>query len=288
MTSAATANTIRFVAPRPWLSLALATWILGCGRSGLDLDQPSAVDAGALVDVASVEASGRPDGGTTEDAPSPPGCGPCDGCCDGTTCIARTQQSASACGWGGGECRACAPGDECVKGGTCLHAQSSCGPSNCAGCCVGPAFCSDGLSGLGGCGFGGQLCQVCSDGARCAPRSGGGACGGAQRCDAVSCPFGCCQGDVCVVGVSDQACGTQGHACTACPQGQTCVESGSGGGICQSPPFCKPIDCSPNGCCQGNQCMPGTSDSACGEGGTACVDCAATGHVCVAGHCASG
>ncbi|MHC4815623.1 MAG: hypothetical protein ACYTFN_21330, partial [Planctomycetota bacterium] len=37
----------------------------------------------------------------------------------------------------------------------------------------------------------------------------------------------------------------------------------------------------PTGCCSGGQCLPGTVDTACGEGGDTCQDCTHTGDVCV-------
>lgn len=40
-----------------------------------------------------------------------------------------------------------------------------------------------------------------------------------------------------------------------------------------------------NGCCNGNRCVSGTSNHACGTGGGACQDCSALGDSCVSGTC---
>ena len=291
---------------RSWLALALASLALACGRSELDVDGPAAApggDAGTTADSSvdvSTDAASFGDS-PTHDAPllsdgpiavdaAPPSCGTCDGCCQGSVCVPQDKQPPDACGWGGVACRSCPEGFECVKGGGCVEAQPNCGPASCKGCCENAMYCSDGLTSYGGCGFGGQLCQQCQGATPVcvAQPGGGGACGGVQTCNAENCPYGCCQGNVCALGYSNDACGTQGNACTPCAAGQTCIESGSGGGICESPPFCTAFNCSPGGCCQGNQCMPGTTDDACGAGGTACLDCAAMGGVCAAQQCVTG
>lgn len=42
-----------------------------------------------------------------------------------------------------------------------------------------------------------------------------------------------------------------------------------------------PKDCGPcGGCCQDNQCVPGTANNACGKDGAACQDCTALGQTC--------
>ena len=282
------------------LTLALASLTVACGRSSLDTDIPTSgfggdagfnpVDAGELQDARVGDGASRTDSASSTVDAGPPSCGACDGCCQGSTCVPQLNQPASACGWGGVACRGCPAGLDCVKGGACVESQPNCSPSNCKGCCEDAMFCTDGLTAAGGCGLGGQLCHQCQGATpECvAQPGGGGACGGVQTCNAENCPYGCCQGDVCSLGYSNDACGIQGNACVACPAGQSCVASSPGGGICQLPPFCTPENCSPGGCCQGNQCMPGTEDQACGEGGSFCTDCSATGGVCDHQHCVTG
>lgn len=113
-------------------------------------------------------------------------------------------------------------------------------------------------------------------------------------CDAASCPSGCCANGVCVVG-SLNLCGSGGGTCSACDTvaadrcdngvcrcgtgaeclpGQTCV-----GGACR----CDPSTC-PSGCCSGNSCLPGRTDSQCGTAGGACTACTPTAG-CDAGVC---
>ncbi|MBL8909926.1 MAG: scavenger receptor cysteine-rich domain-containing protein [Archangium sp.] len=62
-------------------------------------------------------------------------------------------------------------------------------------------------------------------------------CGTAKKCDATSCPFGCCDSaGSCQIGSSDALCGSQGAQCMVCPLGNQCSVgrcvpiSGNGGG----------------------------------------------------------
>src|SRR5581483_6086613 len=135
-------------------------------------------------------------------------CNPmCSGCCQGmNTCIDLANISAQACGTGGETCSVCAPGDVCK--GECAHPQPSCGPSNCAGCCIDGAYCAVGTNN-NACGQAGQACQQCSDTARCQSRpSGGGHCGDGQSCGPLNCG-GCCTDGECVPGYSTSLCGTK-------------------------------------------------------------------------------
>jgi cysteine-rich repeat protein len=56
---------------------------------------------------------------------------------------------------------------------------------------------------------------VCGSGARCVL--------GACRCDATSCPNGCCNGSVCLPGNSNDACGSGGASCQACTGDARCT-----------------------------------------------------------------
>ena len=125
----------------------------------------------------------------------------CDGCCDGTSCQPGTDPL--ACGARGNACMACPDGDECLSG-IC----SSCTPTECpSGCCLG-SLCVEATN-AEACGTAGEACLDCGDHAdRCS--SGACRCGtrppcevgqvcvdGECLCDAISCPHGCCDGDVC-------------------------------------------------------------------------------------------
>jgi hypothetical protein len=103
-------------------------------------------------------------------------------------------------------------------------------------------------------------------------------------CDATTCPTGCCDSSgQCQPGTDQTACGANGQACQNCAgMGETCVAAG-GGGRCEMLPSCGPSNC--KGCCQGNVCLVGTSDSACGALGQACQNCAAAGDMCSGQQC---
>jgi len=76
------------------------------------------------------------------------------------------------------------------------------------------------------------------------------------------------------------ACGLGGAACKTCSSGQQC----NGSGAC----VCNAASC-PNGCCNGNTCVPYASETnaLCGTGGAACAACASgiscntTGGICL-------
>ncbi|MGQ0504255.1 MAG: hypothetical protein ACT4TC_02970 [Myxococcaceae bacterium] len=152
-------------------------------------------------------------------------CGPdsCQGCCDGTTCLAgNTTQN---CGNAGTACKACI-GANCTDAGTC----DSCNVSICPnGCCNGPN-CVDPPS-LAQCGAMGGGCTRCdavnsnlctNGGCKCGtgnPCAAGRHCtaGNTCVCDAVSCPKGCCDdNNNCQPGTAKSACGKNGAACDSC------------------------------------------------------------------------
>jgi len=96
-------------------------------------------------------------------------------------------------------------------------------------------------------------------------------------CSAVSCS-GCCKGNICVSGITTDACGYGGLTCQQCKTGEKCVA-----GVCTLDK-CDATNC-PKGCCDANkQCQNGTSDSACGSAGGSCTVCK-TAESCVSGTC---
>jgi hypothetical protein len=145
-----------------------------------------------------------------------------------------------------------------------------CGPQSCSGCCDLQGNCQDGIT-SNACGTGGASCSACPAGESCI----GGQC---LSCDQSTCPTGCCQGGQCLPGDAASACGKGGLACQVCKEGESCVD-----GQCTTFGPCNPTTC-PNGCCKGGQCMSGTSQTACGTGGLACVFCAID-QICAEGSC---
>src|SRR3984885_281491 len=122
------------------------------------------------------------------------------------------------------------------------------------------------------------------------------------------CNGGCCDtlsgGNTCVEGLDQLACGGTGAACISCGQsssGTAWVISNRTCG-CAGPSDCPTYgvaeacdttngtcttSCSPSqpcnaGCCDGNVCVEGESDTACGSGGAGivCADCTKTGQTC--------
>lgn len=192
----------------------------------------------------------------------------CKGCCVGNTCFGGGDQT--TCGMGGGNCQDCAansPPEACV-GGQCVQ-QTVCDPQTCSGCCAGNS-CLPGNSSTA-CGTQGQQCVSClAVGETCSPF---GQCQTSPSCGPGNC-FGCCEGNACLPGTIDPACGIGGQACQNCtPFGATCQA-----GTCISSQ-CGPATC-PFGCCQGNTCTGGSFDTACGAGGGQCQDCQIFGEVC--------
>ncbi len=266
-----------------WTPAAALAFTMSCGGS---VEPAQSSDGGSILD-------GSVDHATDSGADSPSliqetgvpeagGCTPqnCAGCCSGSACV--TAQSVQQCGSEGQACIACAQ-DEICKG-TCVRMQENCGPSNCAGCC-GVNTCSVGSSDVA-CGSGGAACS------RCVPSEGTGQCvassngmGGTctdQSCGPKTCPGGCCTASgTCVSGVSPTACGQGGAACVDCGSSMICV-----GGMCMDGTPCTPQNCA--GCCggqDGNTCLGGTDDGACGTGGFVCQNCATFKQTCTMGSC---
>jgi hypothetical protein len=119
-------------------------------------------------------------------------------------------------------CQQCGAGESCWnKVGACTHDVTTCGPSNCKGCCLTATWCADGTE-VGACGTGGQMCQTCFDSKNklvaCVPNDAGagGTCQGGPTCTTQSCGSGCCNGNVCMLGELDTSCGYATMACADC------------------------------------------------------------------------
>ena len=239
--------------------------------------------------------------GATHSCSSTPTCGPgtCSGCCDANdTC--HTSLDSTTCGLGGKACQNCAAtGGTCdVASGSCIN--TACNPSSCAyGCCdASTGQCLKGLE-QSSCGYGGEACHPCSNGASCQPTpTGGGVCTTTGDCGPWNCSYGCCDygtyPPVCAIGTSPYACGSGGQACQYCAgSGQQCVGSYNGG-QCMSMGECNASTC-PWGCCDPSsypmQCLSGTDPWSCGSNGQACQYCAGPGQQCVVtysgGYCSS-
>jgi hypothetical protein len=95
---------------------------------------------------------------------------------------------------------------------------------------------------------------------------------------AARCKSGCCVGNVCNAGTTNQFCGIGGAACVTCGVGTVC----SAGRCVLSAPTCSPTNCS--GCCVGTVCSAGTTNNRCGTGGSVCVNCP-RGTTCTNGQC---
>ena len=102
---------------------------------------------------------------------------------------------------------------------------------------------------------------------------------GGTACNATSCGSGCCQGNQCMSGASNSACGYGGLPCKLCLAGESCKA-----GAC-STTNCDSSSCS-SGCCDQGKCVSGTSDTACGSGGKQCSQCKST-EQCNSGTCKS-
>ncbi len=136
---------------------------------------------------------------------------------------------------------------------------TTCTPANCAGCCRDDK-CEEGTS-KSACGEGAAACETCSAVQMCTA----GRC--KEPCGPNNCK-GCCDGDTCLDGNATDKCGAEGAACGSCTtegasfvcSNRTCIDAS-----CQA--TCV------NGCCTTEGCQPGTTASACGTGGEACIDC---------------
>ena len=85
----------------------------------------------------------------------------CYGCCQGSTCI--TQTNDTACGFGGGQCLPCKSKQTC-KGGQCV--ETTCDSTNCSGCCDTTKVCQNGTSDSA-CGTSGAACSACTSTQSC-------------------------------------------------------------------------------------------------------------------------
>jgi hypothetical protein len=248
-------------------------------------DSPSNNDGGD----SSLPAGDANEAGDTSDA-ALSSCGPTtcsQGCCSADGTCVTVGGAINACGSAGEPCETCPPGDFCK--GSCVHFQANCGPSNCAGCCIGDGDCSTGVSDYA-CGQGGQQCQSCipkSGTGQCVPQDagGGGLCNGVISCNAMNCS-GCCAGDTCMTGTSNDQCGTGGTPCQSCGTlqcGLVNLGGMAGGWHCVDAGACGPESCP--GCCYEEGCAYGDQDTACGAGGATCQDCSLDGQTCVAHSC---
>jgi hypothetical protein len=145
--------------------------------------------------------------------------------------------------------------------GTGGFTLATCTPDNCRGCCR-EDKCEEGSSNAS-CGSGAVSCQTCSGLQRCKD----GTC--QEPCGPTNCD-GCCDGDICGGGTARDRCGEGGAECVDCAT--------SGGGFVCSSQKCIDASCRvtcTSGCCSSAGCQAGTSPSACGTNGEACVNCGA-------------
>jgi hypothetical protein len=153
----------------------------------------------------------------------------------GTTCLSNTECPAGTYCSPTGKCTYECKTDTDCSGGTCNilgkcvttqvdsgppkqdGAPNKCGPSTCAGCCVGDV-CQTGTT-TSACGKGGANCTACTGSAVCT----NGACTVAP-CGPSNCA-GCCSSNTCQTGTIVNACGKGGVACAICQSGQVCLQS---------------------------------------------------------------
>jgi hypothetical protein len=201
-----------------------------------------------------------------------------DGCCDGDEC--EPGDRTGACGTGGAACT------ECRGGTTCQDGACKCpaGEKECAGRCIPAADCCRNAD----CG----ACESCQRGACVSGCQPGQACrDGRCACTPASCSTGCCDGDDCLPGDRNGACGSGGEICVECGGGTTCQDGAckcrSGEKDCAG--RCIPAaDCCDNGDCGAcESCRRGECVSGC-RPGQACRDgrCTCTRESCSTGCCA--
>lgn len=146
-----------------------------------------------------------------------------------------------------------------------------CNAQTCPSGCCESGLCQQGITGVA-CGGFGTNCQncraldhICSNQQCVYDRDA------APSCNASNCSCGCCddQGD-CLGGLDAPRCGTGGRRCVDCTgNGNQCVL-----GVCTMPDGGEPCSQSCPGCCDGNGvCLPGFTDTQCGQIGSLCVDC---------------
>ena len=190
------------------------------------------------------------------------------GCCIGIAngiCTPYASQNGTHCGQAGAQCNTCTGGLCSNTTGICLCAGTFCpGTGTDTGACVNLT------NNANNCGSCGNVCPVQEAGA-------GRVCSGSQcRCNATSCPHGCCSGGT--TGVCELFSSQTRILSTTAPVTPGC---GSGGGTC--------VDCG------GQYCGGGTSGgtcTACAGGTLVCGTadqgtCCTTGDTCVQGPPAS-
>jgi hypothetical protein len=150
------------------------------------------------------------DGSTGADGSVVGDCTDCAGCCADGVC--QKGDTAAACGASGAACETCQGTAACTAG----KCATTCGPDNCAGCCLPDGTCSVAGS-KAECGTGGDACIACAGTKTCDK----GACID-PSCKA-TCTAGCCSGSGCQAGNTPTACGSGGNACSVCGSGQTCT-----------------------------------------------------------------
>ncbi len=180
----------------------------------------------------------------------------CDGCVNAQG-ICESGNFDTACGLAGAECTVCEAPSECAEG-VCLE-PPGCNPDNCDGCCRGDECIA--VPNDANCGADGGECTSCEDSASCEQGSCELPC--ESNCD------GCCTDDGECILDEDQdvdACGFLGFSCSSCDADEICSF-----GICASEACSQSCN---DGCCDGDTCLGGLSDSACGFMGAACASCA--------------
>lgn len=143
------------------------------------------------------------------------------GCCRNNTCVTPGTTNAS-CGTGGQACAVCSSNQQCSAGpGNTRVCRTVCNATVCpSGCCQGDQCVTPGNSALA-CGSGGGACQTCTGTNVCLQQGNTRSC--QPPCNAVTCPSGCCQGDVCQLGFTDARCGKNAQTCQDCTsQGASC------------------------------------------------------------------
>jgi hypothetical protein len=249
---------------------------LGCSRSSLFDDLPSASrggssgasssggsggasSSGGSGSASSSGGSGGPsDSGGSSDSGSSGGSGgssslggsgssgPCSfancaGCCLGNKCVLSGSPT-DPCGSNGEACTTCPSGYSCFAGGCMQQTSGGCSPANCNGCCFNASM----------------------------PLPGGGVQGGSTEC---------------FLGTQDDYCGSGGLGCQACApstNGGHCAADPGVGGHCEGAGTCNATNCA--GCCLGEVCAVGMQNVACGLSGAPCQDCSADGGLCITGY----
>lgn len=111
--------------------------------------------------------------------------------------------------------------------------------------------------------------QRCTDDRNCCVERTGRSCieGTCRPPCAGSCPDGCCDGETCLPGDTDAACGTDGEICQVCDDGNVCTTDTCVGGECVSTPVSgEPAPGCATICCQDADGAP----ACCAAGVTVC------------------